>query len=255
MNLFKKFWNACKTVFYVILTFWKYTWLPERWNFYPYICTLYPFICEWIEVGKSLKITIGPKILQKKVSSKIKIILTYILKVGTYLSASLEINLQFRNKDHVVEKVTKVYIQRIYVWKVQKLFHFSTWILLMKSPKNFEKIAILKIWWLLSSWGVKSQFAEIPFSGMIIFIFTHNAPLMLLFSPNKLYVVSSWYFDYFWEQWHLQKTTFAYMNQYFNDKLGLFLTKVSFVTSRKTAIISSKRLFFKILWGFHELHS
>ena len=152
------------------------------------------------------------------------------------MSASLEINLQFWNKDHVVEKVTKVYIQRIYVWKVQKLFHFSTWILLMKSPKNFEKIAILKIWWLLSSWGVKSQFAEIPFSGMIIFIFTHNAPLMLLFSPNKLYVVSSWYFDYFWEQWHLQKTTFAYMNQYFNDKLGLFLTKVSFVTSRKTAI-------------------
>ena len=73
--------KCLQNCFYVILTFWKYTWLPERWNFYPYICTLYPFICEWIEVGKSLKITIGPKLLQKKVSSKIKIILTYIFSI------------------------------------------------------------------------------------------------------------------------------------------------------------------------------
>ena len=31
---------------------------------------------------------------------------------------------------------------------------------LMKSPKNFEKIAILKIWQLVSFWGVKTHFGE-----------------------------------------------------------------------------------------------
>ena len=36
---------------------------------------------------------------------------------------------------------------------------------------------------------------------------------------------------YFWGPRHIQKTTFGPENQYFNDKLSLFLTKVSFDTS------------------------
>ena len=38
---------------------------------------------------------------------------------------------------------------------------------LMKSPKNFEKIAILKIWQLVSFWGVKTHFGEIPLKRWI----------------------------------------------------------------------------------------
>ena len=33
-------------------------------------------------------------------------------------------------------------------------------ICLMKSPKNFEKIAIFEIWQLVSFWGVKIHFGE-----------------------------------------------------------------------------------------------
>ena len=124
------------------------------------------------------------------------------------------------------------------LWKVQKLFYLATCILpdyvAHEITKEFWKITILKIWqllwdhpffwnanscrqeggrghklwkfanvlngWSLSSWGVKTQFGEIPFSGMIIFIFTYNAPLMVLFSPNILCIVSRLYFDYFWGQ-------------------------------------------------------
>ena len=43
---------------------------------------------------------------------------------------------------------------------------------IMKAPKNFEKIAIMKIWELVSFWGVKAHFAKLhpelsAFSGMI----------------------------------------------------------------------------------------
>ena len=37
-------------------------------------------------------------------------------------------------------------------------FYLTTY--LMKSPKNFEKITILKIWELFSFWGVKTHFGE-----------------------------------------------------------------------------------------------
>ena len=33
---------------------------------------------------------------------------------------------------------------------------------LMKAQKNFEKIAILKIWELVSFWGVKIHFGKLP---------------------------------------------------------------------------------------------
>ena len=33
---------------------------------------------------------------------------------------------------------------------------------LMKAPKNFEKIPILKIWQLVSFWGVKTHFGDTP---------------------------------------------------------------------------------------------
>ena len=36
------------------------------------------------------------------------------------------------------------------------------------------------------------------------------------------------YFGYFLGPEHIQKTTFASMNQYFNDKSIIFLTKVNF---------------------------
>ena len=56
---------------------------------------------------------------------------------------------------------------------------------LMKSPKNFKTIAILKIWQLVSFWGVKTHFGEIhpwkdAFSGVKFFIFTSIAYLIVM---------------------------------------------------------------------------
>ena len=64
-------------------------------------------------------------------------------------------------------------------------------------------------------------------------IFTNIAPWQLLFSLNVVCNVSKWYSDHFWGPWHTQKSIFASMNQYFNDKLSLFLTKGGFDTSEE----------------------
>ena len=40
------------------------------------------------------------------------------------------------------------------------VYYLIMW--LMKSPKNFEKIAILKIWQLVSFWGGKTHFGKTP---------------------------------------------------------------------------------------------
>ena len=48
-------------------------------------------------------------------------------------------------------------------------FHLIIW--LMKSPKNFEKTSILKIWWLVFFRGVKTHFGEIPLK---LCIFSHE---------------------------------------------------------------------------------
>ena len=46
------------------------------------------------------------------------------------------------------------------------------------------------------------------------------------------------------------------MNQYFNDKLSLFLTEVGFDTSEGKQLSYFQNIyFFKILWGFHETHN
>ena len=52
------------------------------------------------------------------------------------------------------------------------------------------------------------------------------------------------------------KTTFASMSPYFNAKLSLFLTEVSFETSEGNQLsYFQNSYFFKILWWSHEPHN
>ena len=70
--------------------------------------------------------------------------------------------------------------------------------------------------------------------------------IVLLFSLNVVYIVSRWYLGKFLGPWHVKKTIFASMNQYFIDKLSLFLTEVSFDTSEGNHFQKfPKWLFFK----------
>ena len=51
----------------------------------------------------------------------------------------------------------------------------------------------------------------------------------------------------------IQKTIFDSMNQYFNDKLSLFLNEKSFDTPEENQpSYFQNGYFFKILWGCHE---
>ena len=49
--------------------------------------------------------------------------------------------------------------------------------LLMKLPKNFEKIAISKMWELVSFWGVKTHFGNLPLKWCIFRYEKKNAPV------------------------------------------------------------------------------
>ena len=57
---------------------------------------------------------------------------------------------------------------------------------LMKSSKNFEKIAILKIWQLISFWGVKVHFGE-KYAWFVIEILIHESKSCLFdcYGPKK----------------------------------------------------------------------
>ena len=113
-------------------------------------------------------------------------------------------------------------------------FYLIIW--LMTSPKNSEKISILKIWQLVFFWNVKIYFGKF---------------LLELFS--LFCIVSIWYFDHLWRPWHTQKTIFASMNEYFNDKLRLFLTEVSFNTPEENQLsYFQSGYFLKIVWRCHE---
>ena len=60
-------------------------------------------------------------------------------------------------------------------------------------------------------------------------------------------------FGYFLGPEHIQKTTFASMNQYFNDKSSIFLTEVNFDNLEENQLSYFQNgHFFKILWGCDE---
>ena len=103
-------------------------------------------------------------------------------------------------------------------------FYLIIW--LMRSPKNFEKIPILKTWQVDFFWGIKTYFGK-----------------MMLFQAWK-------------NKYHIQKTTFASKNLCFNDILGLFLTEANFATSEgNQRSYFQNGYFFKILWWSHEPHN
>ena len=63
-------------------------------------------------------------------------------------------------------------------------------------------------------------------------------------------------FGYFLGPEHIQKTTFASMNQYFNDKSSIFLTEVNFDNLEENQLSYFQNGYsFRILWWFHEAHN
>ena len=66
-------------------------------------------------------------------------------------------------------------------WKKYLIFSpaFYPIMCLMKSSKNFEKIAVLKIWQLVSFWGVKIHFGE-KYAWFVIEILIHWSKSCLL---------------------------------------------------------------------------
>ena len=117
---------------------------------------------------------------------------------------------------------------------------------LMKSPKNFEKIAILKKWQLISFWGVKIHFNE-KYAWFAIEILIHVSKSCLLYM--------------LWSQNIVKKssTTFSENNNYWRGNIGenkkihtwkcifsgVFYRSQFWHLRRKTAIIFSKWLFFQ----------
>ena len=76
-----------------------------------------------------------------------------------------------------------------------------------------------------------------------------------MFLQNAVCMVSRWYFDYLGGLQRIQKATFTSMSPYFNVKLSLFLTEVSFETSEENQLSYFQNgYFFKILWWSHEPH-
>ena len=77
-----------------------------------------------------------------------------------------------------------------------------------------------------------------------------------MISLNVVCAVSRWLLILFQEPWHIQKTIFASMSPYFNDKLSLFLTEVNFETTEENQLSYFQNgYFFKILWWSHQPHN
>ena len=141
--------------------------------------------------------------------------------------------------------VTKLYLKKLLVKSSQNdfiffpAFYLNMWVL--THQEIFKKYPFLKIWQLVFVWGVKTYFGKLTLKLCIFrhgkkLIFTNTALWYILFSLNIVCIVCRWYFDQFWRQCHIQKTIFASMNQYFNSKLSLFLTEVSFDTPEENQL-------------------
>ena len=91
-----------------------------------------------------------------------------------------------------------------YIQNIQKLFNFFTCTLpycVAHDHSNFEKVANLKIWQLVSFWGVKTHFGKIPlkwwfFRHAFFSVFTNVTPVIVIV-PSVVSIVSRWYFDHF----------------------------------------------------------
>ena len=127
-------------------------------------------------------------------------------------------------------------------------FYLVIW--LMKSPKNFEKICILKIWQLVFSCGVKSGFGENKLIKSLKYWFMEAKNVFRSsYGPKK------------WPKYHIKTilTTFSERNEYY----GAILVKINFCHAwkcmisgvfhqtgfshlwRKPAVIFSKWMFFQ----------
>ena len=127
----------------------------------------------------------------------------------------------------------------------------------MRSQKNFEKMANLKIWQLISIWCSKTDFGKTSLKWWI-FRYKKNCSLPVWLSnslcPNikcSLYSICMTFWSYF----GTIMTTFASKSQYFIDKSNLFFTEVRFDTSEGNQLSYFQYVFFfKILCWSHEPH-
>ena len=140
----------------------------------------------------------------------------------------------------------------------KKYFIFSSpyylIIWLMISSKKFVNKSVLKIWQLVFLWCVKINFGKLPLKWCI---FIHGFFFSTLLPSNsyqyyKMY--SLWYlhhvFIILWgHNMFKRHMYFAFKNQYFNDKLVLFPTEVSFNTSEENQLAYFQNDFFSNFFG------
>ena len=123
-----------------------------------------------------------------RIAKKIKLELKYLSSILEYVQdLNFKLIWAFKILNHNFQKlnlyvlpqnilwvhvnVTKVISKKLLVKSSENYFifvpAFYLIICLMKTPKNFEKIANLKIWELVSFWGVKSHFGKLALKWCI----------------------------------------------------------------------------------------
>ena len=128
---------------------------------------------------------------------------------------------------------------------------YSLILWLMRSPKNFEKIANLKIWQLISIWGSKTNFGKTPlkscifkhqkknafyqYGSLVVFVLTKCSLYGLYmifwsFLRTIIYSKDNFCFKESIFQWHFR--LISYRSEFFHLR-------------RKSAVIFSKWLFFQ----------
>ena len=129
---------------------------------------------------------------------------------------------------------------------------------LLKSTKNFEKIAILEIWQLVFFRDVKIHFGE-KYAWFVIeiLIHWHKSCLWDMLWPQKILIDIS-------QSTSSENHNYQVGNRDENEKFhswkcifsGVYFTEVCFYTSEGNQLSYFQNGYcFKILWWFHEAHN
>ena len=127
-------------------------------------------------------------------------------------------------------------------------FAYSLVMWLMRSPKNFEKIANVKIWQLISIWGSKTNFGKIPLKWCIFkhkknVFYQYRSLVVFALTKCSLYGLYMIFWSFF--------GTITYSKENLCFKLSIFQWQIklnSYLSEfwhlrRKSAVISSRWLF------------
>ena len=127
---------------------------------------------------------------------------------------------------------------------------YSLTLWLMRSSKNFEKIAILQVWEMVSFWRGKTHFGKTPlkFSGMIFFgFFFYQYGSLIVIVLTKFCLCGIWMIFWpFFGTITYPKDNFCFHESIFQWQIKLISYRSEFWDlRRKSAFILSKWLFFQ----------